>query len=627
MSSNQSIQSPLGRTAKPSNRKIANSSSDSSNVDFPVITAKSDGELIKTQLTWENVKYEVKIGEKTQQILKGVTGCANPGEFLAIMGSSGAGKTSLLNIIANRTKSGPSGTVSGDVKVNGIDVNKFKFTRYCAYITQQDILLPFLTVKESLTYSALMKIPGTRQEIDQRVEKIMNQLMLTRVAGNLVGNHMVKGISGGEKKRTCIAIELISDPQIIILDEPTSGLDSFTADTLIDLLIEQTKIGKTVITTIHQPSSSIFNKFHKLILVSEGQTVYQGKASRSRSYFSKLGYKSPKLVNPADYFMRLLHVTNRYEMTEEEIEVTETTIKAYKSLEYKNEVFPDCDSAQLDISDVQRVNDFSKIMFLFQRTMKNELRNPGEIYIKIMFYVSTGILLDVLFKDLGNQYGDIQNINGVLYFMSINGIMIGNTGASINFPNERPIFYKEHGQGMYGTLSYLMTKMIAEFPVQVFTSMIASILIYFALGLDLTAGKFFIFFLVQLLAQMIGVGLGYLIGAACKTEATASALAPALVAPLMVFGGSFGNLGNMNKAFRWLQYFSGFKYVFEAFAINQYVNWDSDCQTNGKDCDPLGDLTFGDDIGLSLLWLVLYVIIVRVLAYIELRVLVSKSSL
>jgi len=443
----------------------------------------------------------VTIKKKSQEILKGISGSANPGEFLAIMGLSGAGKTSLLNIVAGRIKSTSSSKVSGAVKANGININQINFQKYCAYVTQEDILLPFLTVREALTFSAGLRCAGSAKEIKDKVDGILHELRLTGIADNMIGDAMFKGISGGEKKRTSIGVELISEPQIIILDEPTSGLDSFTAEILVDLLIQQAKKGRTIIATIHQPSTSIFKKFNKLILLSEGFTMYQGSAVKSRKYFSQLGYKTPRLVNPAEYYIKLLHITNRYDLTKEESEILENLKTAYDSHEDKKDKLRDLGTAQLNLYTASDVGSIKKILILTKRSFINNVRNPGPSQITIGFYIVTSILLDLLFHDLGNDYEAIHTINGVMYFLAIMCIQIGNTGSAMTFPVERTTFFKEYGQGLYGALTYYITKMIAELPLQIVAALIASPLLYFPLGLDLTAEKFLTFVFIMFLSQ------------------------------------------------------------------------------------------------------------------------------
>jgi len=263
-------------------------------------------------------------------ILKSVSGYANPGEFLAIMGASGSGKTTLLNILANRVRSGNKAEMTGTISANGKDTREFNISKYAAYVTQDDVLLPALTPRDCLMFYAKLRRPGTDKERHEKVEEILNDLNISGIADNLIGNAIIKGISGGEKKRVCIGIELMSDPCIIMLDEPTSGLDSFNAGVVIDLLLKQAAKGRTIISTIHQPSSNVFKKFDKLMLLSEGNIVYHGPCNKSRKYFAELGYKCPKQVNPADYYMRILHITNRYEITDEEQNQLDIFTESYK---------------------------------------------------------------------------------------------------------------------------------------------------------------------------------------------------------------------------------------------------------------------------------------------------------
>ncbi|CAG9310735.1 unnamed protein product [Blepharisma stoltei] len=283
------------------------------------IHLQADGQLHRhVQLSWEDVNYYASVDGKRMHILKGVSGHANPGEFLAIMGASGSGKTSLLNILANRARSGNKAEMTGTIFANGKDAKEFNISKYAAYVTQDDVLLPVLTPRDCLMFYAKLRCPGTDKERHAKVEEILNDLNIARIAENLIGNAMIKGISGGEKKRVCIGIELMSDPCIIMLDEPTSGLDSYNAGVVVDLLLKQAAKGRTIISTIHQPSSNVFKKFDKLFLLAEGNVVYHGPCDKSRKYFAELGYKCPKQVNPADYYMRMLHITNRHEITEEE---------------------------------------------------------------------------------------------------------------------------------------------------------------------------------------------------------------------------------------------------------------------------------------------------------------------
>ena len=173
---------------------------------------------------------------------------------------------------------------------------------------QNDVLLQSLTVRETLEYVAALKLKLGTQDRKEIVNKLVHDLKLEKCVDVVVGGDLLKGISGGEKKRTAIAFELISDPNVIMLDEPTSGLDSLTAFIICNYLRDLArKENKTILMTIHQPNSDIFKLFDKLILLVEGRMVYQGAAREAVTYFDRMGFICPDFSNPPDYFMSILH--------------------------------------------------------------------------------------------------------------------------------------------------------------------------------------------------------------------------------------------------------------------------------------------------------------------------------
>ena len=274
------------------------------------------------KLTFENVRYEVRVkatreqqlqtGQKfvRSEIIKGVSGFALPGQTLYIMGSSGAGKTSLLNILSDRASTSGGNSISGTVKVNdAAKLDQHVFGRVGGYVMQDDVLFAYYSPRESLRFAARLKLSEiTKEEQDERVEKLLEELGLKHVADTPVGSVKVKSLSGGERKRTAIGVELITDPSVILLDEPTSGLDSFKALQIVKLLQRQARMGKTIIATIHQPGSQAFALFDRLILMCDGHIVYQGAARQSAAYFTSIGVPCPRYANPADFFMKVLTV-------------------------------------------------------------------------------------------------------------------------------------------------------------------------------------------------------------------------------------------------------------------------------------------------------------------------------
>ncbi|KAK2623600.1 hypothetical protein QTJ16_007154 [Diplocarpon rosae] len=267
----------------------------------PIQLDDSDDESMKlmtdhkpASLYFENVAYNLN----GKQILSGVQGVAHPGEIMAIIGSSGAGKTSFLDILARKNK-----------RVNNND-----YKNVVGFVDQEDTMLPTLTVHETIMTSALLRLPRDmgKSAKEQRVYEVEKQLGIFAIKDSLIGSEEGKGrgISGGEKRRVGIACELVTSPSILFLDEPTSGLDAYNAFNVIECLVTLAKTYKrTVIFTIHQPRSNIVALFDRLLLLAKGKTVYSGDFSQCQDFFDKIGYSCPPGFNIADYLVDLtMHV-------------------------------------------------------------------------------------------------------------------------------------------------------------------------------------------------------------------------------------------------------------------------------------------------------------------------------
>lgn len=257
-------------------------------------------------LTFENISYKVTSlsnNQKEQSILTGISGVVKPSEIMAIMGGSGAGKTTLLDILAMKTK---IGKLSGNIKLNGHLINRKDYKDMIGFVDQDDFLLPTLTVYETVLNSALLRLPRfmTFDQKRQRVLRVLEELRIMDIKDRLIGNDFARGISGGEKRRVSIACELVTSPIILFLDEPTSGLDASNANNVIDCLVRLTQLyNRTIVLTIHQPRSNIFNKFNKLVLLSQGEMVYSGDTIRINEFLYNCGYKIPSNYNIADYLI------------------------------------------------------------------------------------------------------------------------------------------------------------------------------------------------------------------------------------------------------------------------------------------------------------------------------------
>ena len=387
-------------------------------------------------------------------ILDEVSGVARPGEVLAIMGASGAGKSSLLNSLTFRHSEGLR--TSGTRLANSRLLSPASLTAISGYVQQEDLFIPSLTVREHLMFQARLRLEAslTTGERERRVEEVVGQVGLTGVASSIIGDLKLKGISGGEKKRLSFAAEFLSNPSVLFCDEPTSGLDSFMAANIMELLREFSRQGKTVVCTIHQPSSQIFTRLDSLLLLAEGRTAYLGPAVRTKQFFAGLGFPCPEDFNPADHFVSVVA------LQEEDKEESHQRISAIcagfkesqagadlraelKSLERREE--SDQESGQgedsLDQS-LYKASWFSQLAALTWRQTLSVARNPMMFQVKITTAIVVGLILGSLYQGQEFDQAGIQNANGAL-FMIITNLSFGSIFSICNsFCSELLVFLR-----------------------------------------------------------------------------------------------------------------------------------------------------------------------------------------
>ncbi|XP_051008224.1 broad substrate specificity ATP-binding cassette transporter ABCG2-like isoform X1 [Acomys russatus] len=278
---------------------------------LPGMNSNDSKMLTGDVLSFRNITYRVKVKSgflvrKTveKEILSDINGIMKPG-LNAILGPTGGGKSSLLDVLAARKD--PRG-LSGDVLING-EPQPANFKCSSGYVVQDDIVMGTLTVRENLQFSAALRLPMTMRnhEKNELINKIIKELGLEKVADSKVGTQFIRGVSGGERKRTSIGMELITDPSILFLDEPTTGLDSSTANAILLLLKRMSKRGRTIIFSIHQPRYSIFKLFDTLTLLASGKLVFHGPAQEALQFFASAGHHCEAYNNPADFFLDVIN--------------------------------------------------------------------------------------------------------------------------------------------------------------------------------------------------------------------------------------------------------------------------------------------------------------------------------
>ncbi|KAH0534117.1 hypothetical protein FGG08_007291 [Glutinoglossum americanum] len=269
--------------------------------------AHLDNTAVRT-FAWQRVTVTVKDHKtkKPKEILSQVDGC----ELLALMGPSGSGKTTLLNALARREAAAGS-KVEGSMLVDGTSPSLGEFRRLSSYVEQEDALIGSLTVWETLNFAARLSLPSsvTTKERMRRVESLLSSFGLVGQTHTLVGTPIRKGISGGQKRRVSVASQLITSPRILFLDEPTSGLDSAASYEVMSFVKKVAKRHNLlVVASIHQPSTSTFELFDKLLLLSAGKTCYYGPVDQVKPYFDSIGFPMPLMTNPAEFILEQTNV-------------------------------------------------------------------------------------------------------------------------------------------------------------------------------------------------------------------------------------------------------------------------------------------------------------------------------
>ncbi|GAB2263908.1 hypothetical protein Droror1_Dr00026042 [Drosera rotundifolia] len=521
-------------------------------------------------------KYEEK------EILHGISGSARPGEVVALMGPSGSGKTTLLNVLGGRLN---QPTLEGSITYNDMPYSKFLKSRI-GFVTQDDVLFPHLTVRETLTYAALLRLPKTlkRKEKEKRALDIISELGLERCQDTIIGGSFVRGVSGGERKRVCIGNEIIINPSLLLLDEPTSGLDSTTALRIIQILQDIAEAGKTVITTIHQPSSRLFHKFDKLILLGKKNLLYYGKASEAMLYFSSIGCAPLIAMNPAEFLLDLANgnlndVTIPSEL-EDKVEtdrskpdapkgkpspaaIHEYLVEAYESRvaekEKNNIMVPLLSSEEDKLKLAYPRREWGatwcqQYCVLFWRGIK-ERKHDYFSKLRISQVIITSVIMGLLWwqSDSHTREG-MQDQIGLLFFLAVFWGFLPVFTAIFTFPQERSMLKKERAADMYRLSAYFFARMTSDLPLDLLLPVIFISIVYFMTGLKLNPEAFFLTVFTIFLEIVAAQGFGLAIGASLMDVKKATTAASVTVMAFMLSGGYFVN--RVPIFISWLRYLS-----------------------------------------------------------------------
>ncbi|KAF3597226.1 hypothetical protein DY000_02025581 [Brassica cretica] len=512
-------------------------------------------------ITFENIMYSVdtphemkKRGIKDEKLvlLNGLSGAFRPGHLTALMGMSGAGKTTLMDVLAGRKN---TGYITGDINVSGFPKKQDSFARISGYCEQFDIHSPLLTVYESLLYSAWLRLPpnidaSTRELF---IEEVMELIELEPLRGMLVGYVGISGLSTEQRKRMTIAVELVANPSILFMDEPTSGLDARAAAIVMRTVRNTVDTGRTVVCTIHQPSIDIFESFDEGI---------RGVGKIKEGY------------NPATW---ALEVTTREQ---------EDILGVKFAQEYKNsnlykrnkDLIKELNKVQPHAQDIHFSTKYSQSYLIqFQACLwklhKSYWRNVPYNAVRLCFAAAVGILYGIIFWSLGKRMGTREDIYNSVGAMSIVIGFLGSQSAATVRPvaiAERTVFYRETVAGMYSALPYAFSQVIIEIPYTMAKACIVSTIVYGMIGYEWTASKFLLYTFFNFITIIYYIYTGFMLIAVSPNQETAAILNGIISTTLNVFSGFTIPRPRMPVWLRWFPYVSPAWWGLYGLTISQY---------------------------------------------------------
>ncbi|KAL3830292.1 hypothetical protein ACJIZ3_019094 [Penstemon smallii] len=574
------------------------------------------------------------------QILNGITGMASPGHILAILGPSGSGKSTLLNIIMGRLHHTHGQT--GTVLFNNRKLTKSVIKR-TGFVAQDDVLYPNLTVRETLVFCSLLRLPSwvSKKEKIAVAESVIIELGLSKCEHTNIGNNFIRGISGGERKRVSIGYEMLVDPSLLILDEPTSGLDATAAYRVVATLRGLAAKGKTVVTSVHQPSSRVYQMFDDLLVLSEGRCIYFGKGSEAMEYFERVGFSPSFAMNPADFLLDLANGVCQLDNASEKEKpnVLQTLVSSYNDL-LAPKVKTACVDAPATASEDRTIignheknkyyvytNSFStwynEFSILLQRNLK-ERKHETFNSLRVFQVITASLLAGFMWWH--SDYKDVQDHLGLLFFISIFWGVFPSLNAVFAFPQERAIFVKEMASGMYTLSSYFMARITGDLPMELILPTLFISITYWMTGLNPEFSAFTLTLIVVLGYVLVSQGLGLAFGALIMDAKQASTVVTVTMLAFVLTGGYY--VHKVPCFMVWVKYVSTTFYGYRLLINVQYgdgrrVSSLLGCSSVGHDpatCkfvdeDIKGQIQPVMSVGMLLIMFVGY----RLLAYIALR--------
>jgi ABC-type multidrug transport system ATPase subunit/ABC-type multidrug transport system permease subunit len=605
------------------------------------------GIAVPVTLAFHDLWYSVPLpGSTTDEqidLLKGVSGFALPGTMTALMGSSGAGKTTLMDVIAGR-KTG--GKIQGKILLNGHPANDLAIRRCTGYCEQMDIHSDSATVREALVFSAMLRQDASISTA-QKMETVDECIELLELGP--IADKIIRGSSTEQMKRVTIGVELAAQPSIIFMDEPTSGLDARSAKLIMNGVRKIADSGRTIVCTIHQPSTEVFNLFDSLLLLRRGGRMV---------FFGELGEDSKNLINYFEAFPDVKAITPGYNpatwMLEcigagvggghsaageqpldyaERFNASDQKVLMEEDLDQDGVLHPSSQLPELKFDTKRASNSYTQFYLLCLRFFRMYWRTPTYNLTRLMISVVLACVFAIIYQ--GTDYSTYSGANAGIGLIFVSTVFLGIISFNSVMPvasDERTAFYRERASQTYNALWYFIAGTLVEIPYIFFSSLLFAIIFYPSVGFT-GYTTFFYYWVVVSLNALVFVYLGQLLVYAMPSVAVATTLGALLSSIFMLFAGFNPPTGSIPTGYMWVHWISPPTYSIAILVSLVF----GDCSGDNVGCDVLrdapptiGDMTLKayveetfdmkhDDIWRNAAILIVLIVAFRVLALISLR--------